>query len=208
MEYILLIFATVAVTFWWLKFRSGRKTDSDLNSAGRSPPSEQELVLLQADFERRLTNDCELPDGIRGRDAYIYWNLMRNWFDKLIAANRYDDRYSKKLRHDWSEYIQLLPQIKTARFLAMETNEEAKASAYHQETKSALRSIEHIQNAFAAAIGSEATEQLREIRSRDADAFDRSGRRPMAPTGHHYFPVSISPYSEECQPKPSYKEAP
>jgi hypothetical protein len=207
-EYLLLIFVTVAIAVWWFRFRASRKTASYPNTAGTSPLSEQELARLQTDFERRLANDCDLPDGIRGRDAYIYWNLMRNWFDRLIAANRYDDEYAKKLRLDWCEYIQLLPQAKTARFLALETNDEAKASAYDHEAESASRSIELIQNAFATAIGTEAMEELREIRSRDADVFDRSGRRPMAPTGHHYFPVSISPYVEECKPKPSHKVAP
>jgi len=207
-EYLLLMFAAVAIVVWWFRFRAGCKTDSDLNTAGKSPLSEEELARLQADFERRLANDYDLPDGIRGRDAYIYWNLMRTWFDRLIAANRYDDEYAKKLRHDWCEYIQLLPQAKTARFLALETNDYAKASAYDQEAESASQSIELIQNAFAAAIGAEAMDELREIRNKDADAFDRSGRRPMAPTGHHYFPVSISPYIEECQPKPSHEVAP
>lgn len=204
LEY-LIIFTTVAIAFWWFRFHARRKTASAPETAGTSPLSEQELARLQTDFERRLANDFDLPDGIRGREAYIYWNLMRNWFDRLIAANRYDDEYAKKLRHDWCEYIQLLPRAKTVRFLALETNDEAKASIYDQEAESASRSIELIQNAFAAAIGPEAMEELQEIRSRDTDAFDRSGRRPIAPTGHHYFPVSISPYIEECQPKPSRK---
>lgn len=207
MEYLLIIFATVAMAVWWLKFRASRKTTNVPNVAGTRSLSEQELVQIQTEFEHRLANDFDLPDGIRGREAYIYWNLMRIWFDRLIAANRYDDEYAKKLRRDWCEYIQLLPRAKTARFLAVETNDEAKASIYEQETESASRSIELIQNAFAAAIGIEAIEALQEVRSRDADVFDRSGRRPMAPTGHHYFPVSISPYVEECQPKPSHKVA-
>lgn len=207
MEILLLIFAAVAIAIWWLRFRAGR-TASGPNTAGASSLSEPELARLQANFERRLASDCDLPDGIRGRDAYMYWNLMRNWFDRLIAANRYDDEYATKLRNDWFEYIQLLPRAKTARFLALETNNEAKVVTYDQEAETASRSIESIQNAFAAAIGAEAMEELREVRRRDADAFDRSGRGPMAPMGHHYFPVSICPYIEECQPKPSHKVAP
>lgn len=203
LEYLLFIFATVAIAFWWFRFRAGRKTASGPNFAGTSPPSDQELARLQADFERRITNDCDLPDGIRGRDAYIYWNLMRNWFDRLIAANRYDDEYAKKLQRDWCDYIELLPRAKTARFLAMEADNKAKASVYDHEAESTSLSIEVIQNAFAAKIGTEAIEELRDVRSRDYDAFDRTGRRPMAPMGHHYFPVSIRPYTEECRPKHS-----
>ena len=203
LEYVLLIFASVALTVWWFRFRAARKTVSEPDTADASPLSVQELAQLQVDFERRLADDWDLPDSIRGRDAYIYWNLMRKWFDRLIATNRYDDEYAKKLQRDWREYIELLPRARTARFLALETDDKAKASAYDQEAALASRSVELIQNAFAAAIGAEATDELRDVRSRDADAFDRSGTRPMAPLGHLYFPVSISPYIEECRPKRS-----
>jgi hypothetical protein len=201
LEYILLIFASVVITVWWFRYRAAHKTGREPDTADASTLSVQELARLQIDFERHLADDCDLPDSIRGRDAYIYWNLMRKWFDRLIAANRFDDEYAKKLQRDWRDYIELLPRAKTARFLAMETDDKAKASAYDQEAELASRSFELIQNAFAAAIGAEAIEALRDVRSREYDAFDRTGRRPMAPMGHHYFPASIRPYIEECRPK-------
>lgn len=185
---------------WWFRLRAARKTVSERDTADTSPLSEQELVRLQADFERRLAADSDLPDSIRGKDAYIYWNLMCKWFNSLIAAHRYDDEYTKKLRRDWCDYIELLPRGRTARFLALETDDEAKASTYDQEAELASRSIEFIQNAFAAAIGADAIEELQDVRSRDAGAFDRTGQRPMAPMGHHYFPISLSPYIEGCRP--------
>lgn len=120
MEYLFLIFATVAIAAWWFKFRVDRKTANAPNTVSRSPLSEPEVTQLQMNFEQRLANDYDLPDGIRGRDAYIYWNLMRKWFDRLIAENRYDAEYAKKLRRDWCEYIELLSRAKTAQFLAME----------------------------------------------------------------------------------------
>ena len=30
-------------------------------------------------------------------------------------------------------------------------------------------------------------------------AFDRTGKKPIAPLGYHYFPVSIRPYVEELE---------
>jgi hypothetical protein len=203
LEYLLLILVLVALAVWWLWFRAVHKNGTEPNTADTSPLSAQELARQQMDFERRLADDCDLPDSIHGKDAYIYWNLMRKWFDKLIATKRYDDEYAKKLQRDWCEYIELLPRAKSARFLAMELDNTAKASVYEQEAELALRSVEAIQNAFAAAIGTEAIDQLRVVRNRDYDAFDRTGRRPMAPIGHHYFPVSIRPYTEECRPKHS-----
>lgn len=208
MEYLLVIFAVLVLTVWWLKSRSSRNTTSTSTKVVTNTLSELELTRLQMNFEQRLASGGDLPDGIRGKDAYIYWNLMRNWFEKLIAANRYDDEHANKLRRDWCDYIQLLPRVKTAQFLARETNNKAKAATYEQDAESALRSIELIQHAFALAIGAEAMEELREVRGKSPNAFDRSGRRPMAPDGHYYFPVSISPYKEECLPKPSDKGEP
>lgn len=197
MESIFLILAFAVVLIWWLKARGG------INQVDVDPITEQKLAQLQTDFERRLTSCSDLPDGIRGRDAFTYWTCMSKWFDRLIAENRYDTELTEKLRQDWFEYIKLLPSAKTARFLALETSDEAKAEIYSQQAESAVRSIKRIEDAFASAIGSDAVELLRQIRSRDADSFDRSGRKPIAPEGHHYFPVSISPYAEQCQPKPS-----
>ncbi len=200
MEYLLLIFASVAVTAWWFRRREARETVGERDTADTSPLSEQELIRLQADFEHRLAADSDLPDSIRGRDAYIYWNLMCKWFNSLIAVHRYDDEYTKKIRRDWRDYIELLPRAKTARFLALETDDKAKASTYGQEAELASRSIELIQNAFSAAIGADAIEELRNVRNREVGAFDRTGQRPMAPMGQHYFPISLSPYIEECRP--------
>jgi len=201
LEYILLIFASVAVTVWWFMRRAANRSSIESDTVDANPLSVQELARLQVDFERHLADDCDLPDSIRGRDAYVYWNLMRKWFDRLSAESRFNDGCARKLQSDWREYFELLPRAKTAQLLAMEAADKAKASAYDQEAKVALRSIEIIQNAFAAAISAEAIEELRYIRSRDYDAFDRTGRKPMAPTGHHYFPTSIRPYIEECRPK-------
>ncbi len=199
MDYFILIIVGLAVAAWWLKFRLGRKATTASIEAEKSTLSELELAQLQMDFENRLRNDADLPDGIRGRDAYIYWNLMRNWYEKLIAENRYDDEYAKKLRSDWRDYIQLLPRAKSAQFLANQTNDEVRVKTYERDIESALRSIELIQNAFAAAIGVEATEELREVRGKSQNAFDRSGLKPMALDGYYYCPVSLNPYIEECR---------
>lgn len=90
--------------------------------------------------------------------------------------------------------------------MALECEDKTKAAMYDRDVETISKTIEAIQDAFAAAIGREAVEELHNIRSRDADAFDRSGKCPVAPIGHHYSPVSINPYIEECQPKSGYRE--
>jgi hypothetical protein len=56
-----------------------------------------------------------------------------------------------------------------------------------------------IEDAFAAAVGNEAIEELRSVRDAPPGAFDRSGRKPMAPIGYRYAPVSFYPYREELK---------
>ena len=202
MNYLIFILAVVAVA-WWFKSRSKSSSEKKIETRDTKPPTHGELIRTQMEFERRLESENGLPDGILGRDAYIYWNLMRNWFDKLAAENRYAEETLNKLQQDWSAYMELLPQMKRARFLAMELEDQQKAAAYDQEATQAARSIKAIRDAFAARIGHEATETLLSIRDRAADAFDRTGKRDVAPAGHQYFPVSISPYVEECRPKPT-----
>ena len=202
MDYLLFILAVVAITAWWFKTRS-TSSESEIKTRETRTLSHDEVIKSQLEFERRLESESDLPDGIRGRDAYIYWNLMRKWFDKLAAENRYTEETFNKLQRDWCAYMELLPQMKSARFMAMELEDQQKATTYDQEAVQAARSIEAIQDAFAALIGHEATETLRSIRDLAADAFDRTGKRDVAPPGHHYFPVSISPYIEECKPKPT-----
>jgi hypothetical protein len=59
-----------------------------------------------------------------------------------------------------------------------------------------------IEDAMAAAVGQEAVKQLEEVRSRLDDAFDHTGKKPMAPVGYHYWstPNSKRPYDEELVP--------
>ncbi len=199
MDYLVVIIAAIVGTVWF-RLRTKSAAVSSPNASSANTVSDHELAQQQGDFERRLVEEQDLPDSIRGKTAYVYWNLMRNWFSKLSAAHRYDDAKTHKIRQDWCDYIELLPRVSTSRFLSSEAGSTDKASAYAQEADLASRRIDFIQNAFAAAVGPEGIEELRQVRERESDAFDRSGTQPMAPAGHHYFPVSINPYVEKCQP--------
>ena len=198
MDYLLLILIAVAITVWWFKTRSGISSDIEAKS---KEISHDEVIKLQLDFEHQLESDFDLPDGIRGKDAYIYWHLMRKWFSKLTAENRYNQEILGKIQRDWCFYLDQLPKMKRARFLAMELEDRQKADKYDQRADQTVRSIEGIQDTFASLIGPQAVEELCLIRNQDTDAFDRTGKRVVAPAGHHYFPVSINPYIEECRPK-------
>jgi hypothetical protein len=199
MNYLFVVLAVIIAIIWLLKQRTNYGTVNTSTSDDKNGVSDTELTLLQTNFERRISEEQDLPDGIRWKQAYIYWNLMRNWFAQLNAAYRYDAKRSQ-LRLDWCDYIDLLHRTSALRYLELESDNEDKAVAYSEEAKLSSQRIEFIENAFAAAIGVEAVEELHKVKNREVGAFDRSGTQPIAPIGHHYFPVSLNPYIENCQP--------
>lgn len=199
MNYLIVVLAVIIGIIWWFKQHTNYGTVNASTSDDKNAVSDTELTLLQTNFERRLIEEQDLPNGIRGKQAYIYWNLMRNWFAQLNAAYRYDAK-ALQLRIDWFDYIDLIHRTSTSRYLALESDNEDEAAAYYKDVKLSSQRIEFIENAYAVAIGVEAIEDLHKVKNREAGAFDRSGTQPIAPIGHHYFPVSLNPYVEKCQP--------
>jgi hypothetical protein len=200
MQYLIILAVFGAIAWWFLYGRRREYSGAQANH-GPSELTEQELIELQVKFEHQMTDGNDLPNSIRGKDAYIYWGLMRGWYDKLIAAKRYELETARQLRGDWAEYLRLLPELKTTQLLAREARDQGKSSVYEQRLASTLAAVERIQNAFALAIGEDSLKELQEVRGRDANAFDRSGRKPIAPEGYFYSPISLTPYEEECKPK-------
>jgi hypothetical protein len=181
-----------ACLFWWHKTNETKNRER-LEEYERNKLSDESVLKAQLEFEKRLGENIDLPDGIRGKTAFIYCNLMTKWFSSLIAANRYDKAMCKKLKSDWLEYLYLLEHQQTSNFLSLESSDETK-EAWEERKR-----YEMIEDGFAAAVGKEAIEELRQVRERSHDAFDRPGRN-IAPAGYHYFPASIRPYTEKLVP--------
>jgi hypothetical protein len=198
MKYAILIVVAVVIVLWQLDKQRVKKEALLFEEYEKTKLSDEAITKVQTEFEKRLEENTDLPDGIRGKEAFIYWNLMRNWFGSLIAANRYTETVSDKIKSDWLDYMSLLEEKSTLNFLCAEAENEEKRDRYYEEKDEAAKKIELIENGMAAAIGEGAIEQLEHTRSRDYDAFDRSGKKPIAPIGYRYFPTSIRPYVEEC----------
>lgn len=196
----LIVVAFIIIIGWWLDKQRSKKEALLFEKYKKAGLSDEAITKVQTEFEKRLEANTDLPDGIRRRDAFIYWNLMSKWFGSLIAANRYNETVSDKIKSDWLEYMYLLERKNTLQFLSREAENEKEQDIYDMEAYEAAKKIDLIQNGMAAVIGKEAIDQLEYVRSRSYDAFDQSGRKPMAPIGHHYFPTSFSPYVEECKP--------
>lgn len=148
--------------------------------------SEQYVIDRQAEFERQLRNGIQygLPDAIRGKTAHIYLHLMREWFNKLAARNRYDESKVRKVRKDWLIYMEALAHHATSSFLAAEAADETKRHKHEKSMDEERRQIVSIEDAFAEAIGPEAVGQLREIRAKKWDNFNDQG--DVAPDGYRY----------------------
>ena len=202
MGYSIFILVTSLVLLGvWLDRQKNKKNAIHIAELDKTKLSDESIIKIQGEFERRLQNNVALPDGIHGRQAYIYWNLMRPWFESLISANRYSDNKSEKVRKDLSDYICLLESRETSKYLSLESNNVEARERYGLESNIETKKILMIENGVASAIGKEALEQLEKARGAEYDAFDRTGREPIAPLGYRYFPISINPYIEEIQIK-------
>ena len=163
--------------------------------------NDENVLKAKLNFDKRLDEEVDLPDGIVWRKAYIYRHLMSKWSDSLIAKYRYDEPMSNKIRSDWLSYVYLLESESRSSFLASEATDAKRQERYGQDARLERKQYLAIEDAFAAAIGNEAIEELKRVREAPHDAFDRSGRKPMASIGYGYVPVSLHPYDEDLKPK-------
>ncbi|MCX6789994.1 MAG: hypothetical protein NTV60_00520 [Candidatus Kaiserbacteria bacterium] len=141
---------------------------------------EDVVFKRQSRFEDFIRQTAR-PDALSGKEIYIYINLMRVWYQKLVSEHRYEETLTQKIRGDWLDYMQAKEDMNTYSFLAMDA-EEAKVKSYNQEEELAARKAWAIEDAFAAAIGKEATTELTRIRAKNSmSEFDYEGN--LAPEG-------------------------
>jgi hypothetical protein len=146
--------------------------------------SEEKIFEIQARFEKKLQEEIEFPDAIGGNEIYIYSKLMRVWFNKLSAQNRYNDLMLQKLRSDWLEYMEAVADSSTYNYLSMEfwdEKDQTKSNEYEEKQIMASRKVLAIQDAFATAIGEEAISELAIIKDMNFMEFSRRGE--LAPDG-------------------------
>lgn len=162
--------------------------------------SEEYVIQQQQKFEAEIQHGLEirLPDALNGREVYIYRTLMREWFAKLTARDRYDEPKVKRLRKDWLVYMEALRHRATNRFLSMESTSEQKQAQYARQVQEETMQIMAIEDAFAEAIGPDAVKTLSQIRAKEYDSFSSSGE--LAADGYRY--LGYSPRGEPEKPIP------
>ncbi len=198
-ELLVVLGLVAAALAFWANKRNEERLVRQLAAVEMKRLSDESLARKQVAFEKRLIDNIHLPDGIRWQQAFIYWNVMRGCYEQVIARHRYDPNICDRIKKDWLVYMDLLERRQTTAYLSMEGKKqkrdqwEAEAAAYTLE-------IEAIENAIAHLVGNEATTILQTVRGRSYNAFDRSGREPIAPIGYHYSMRSVDPYLEELVP--------
>jgi len=187
-----------------LEEKSGSDTRKQQSEESeRKGLTDENVLKAKSDFEMRLDKNADLPDGIGWQKAYIYRQLMSKRFDSLIARYRYDESISANIRSEWLSYMYLLESESKSSYWSFETINVNEKESYEQTASLERKQYVAIEDEFAAAIGNEAIEELRRVREAPIGAFDRSGRKPMAPIGYLYVPVSLHPYDEDLKPKQS-----
>lgn len=187
---LLIVCAIAILLYFWLKVVVTREY-------AKRRVSDEAVIKAQTEFERQLETNIDLPDGIRGRDAFIYWQLMRKWFASRHASSRHAATESDKIKSDWLDYMHLMEERAILRFLSLGTENEEKRKAYDEEAIEVSRKITMIEDGMAAAVGQEAVAQLEDARRRPHDAFDRKA------DGFYrlsLFSTSIKPCVEKLVP--------
>jgi hypothetical protein len=182
----------IIVVVWWLASRAKKTpppsvSNTQEESLAKEIISEESTFNIQTKFENKLHDEIDFPNAIRGKEIYIYQHLMRPWYQKLASENRYNDEMTQKLRNDWLDYMGAVEDRSTCNYLSLEfwdEKEPKKSNDYRDQHVLASRKMFAIEDAFAAAVGKEAVEELNHVHKMDWDQFDKFGNR--APDGFRY----------------------
>jgi hypothetical protein len=167
-----LLIAVVAWFIWtWYRGKSKRR-----NSAAEARLYGSERVAaIQAAFDKEIVERNVLPDAVRNRYAYIYRNLMRDWYAQISAACRGDTDKLQSVNADWLGYIDGLKEQGSVNFSAMVANDEMESSRLGQRLRTIRLRLSAIEDSFAAQLGTSETAELKRIREIPNDRFNRSG---------------------------------
>jgi len=122
-------------------------------------PSDKQILNAQAALEKHLREHW-LPDHPGGQQAYIYKQLMRNWYGQIIAQYRYDQKQARAIRRDWIEYMELLRRNATNNFMHR-TSKTPFEGKYYNDMMYGSSRAEAIEDAFAALIGNRRWPEVR-----------------------------------------------
>lgn len=182
--YIPIWIIVIGVIIWFIYARNKEKVQQNTTRTTEEKEvviSEEAVFKAQSKFEDKITNETDFPDAISGDEIYIYKNLMRPWFDKLVAQYRYDEKMTQKLRNDWLDYMEAVGDRSTYNYLSLESENEKQSEKYREDHIAASRKMFAIQDAFATAIGVDVVSELKKIKEMGFMSFSRRGE--LAPEG-------------------------
>jgi len=196
----------IIVVVWWLASHSKKTVvvsvpNNKDDEKAKTEITEEMVFSTQTIFDKKLNDEIDFPDAIRGVRIYIYRNLMCHWYDKLASENRYNEDITQKLRNDWLDYMWAVEHGSTYTYLSSEFWDEkdnTKSDYYRDKDILASKKMFAIEEAFAMAVGKKEVEELALVRKMDFYKFDKFGN--LAPEGFEYD------FLDELKPIKGYKK--
>lgn len=157
---------------WWIT----KKAQSPTSSLIYKDFTEDNVIEAQRKFEKSMI-ESDGPVGIGYQQTHIYY-LLRGWFEKLCAQNRYKDDMLQRLRSDWMTYLNALEAHRIDVYLWMETDREDKEGNDYREEELRMSGmkVKALEDGIAAAMGEEAVKELERKRNMDQDRFGPNGK--------------------------------
>lgn len=172
MLHVLLI-AVVAWFIWsWYRGKASKRGNSV--EEARLYGSER-VAAIQAAFDQEIVDRNVLPDAVRNRYAYIYRNLMRDWYARITAACRGETDKLMSVNADWLRYMDGLKEEGYVDFSARVANDEEESSRLGKRLRIIRQRLSATEDSFAGQLGDSETAELRRIREIPNDRFNRSG---------------------------------
>lgn len=109
--------------------------------------TQEDILIAQHDFEDQI-RQAYLPDSDIF-SAYIYFELMKPWYQKFESKYRYEKDKIKSIRIDWVKYLNLLEDRARKKYLLSENDDRGKALNYLNDIRNIEAEIDTIENSYA-----------------------------------------------------------
>lgn len=118
-----------------------------------------DVIAAQLHFEDTVRK-AYLPDSVNIFNTYIYFKLLKPWYENVEAKYRNDKEKLNFIRGDWINYLNLLQEIGTKKFLLSENSNREKAMAYLHD----IRAMESEANTIEYSIAQLADESKGKVK--------------------------------------------
>lgn len=148
------------------------------------------------DALEKISSNYDLPDGVRGRNVYIFQNFVIRNYDKIVAENKYNRYFDhNKLDQEIVEYIRAMFDVEQCKFLWNEAKDPEKLKRYGSEVDELCAKKISIEDYFAVTSGGVEKSDLDNLRRRKGNSFSKRGK--IAQMGQYFLWIDELPRNRE-----------